>query len=288
MNKTGRFALPLGCSLAATAACNLLFGSKPGFEITRYRIRKGLTRPLRIVMLSDLHDRQFGKNNCLLLQAVKDCRPDLILLTGDTVSQGAQKLARTCAFLKELSAVAPVCSNLGNHEQRFGMGETVAAAFADSGVRVLRNELALLDINGQPVTILGLCEQQALTRRDYLADMLGKLRHENHDGLLRALSQSEGVRILLSHFPENFSRIGNESYCRHPFEVMLSGHAHGGQWRLPAVGGLYAPGQGLLPLYDKGLYRRKSNALLVSAGLGNDSVLPRINNAPEVVLLTVE
>ncbi|MEG1973176.1 MAG: metallophosphoesterase, partial [Oscillospiraceae bacterium] len=245
-----------------------------------------LPAPIKILQISDLHDKQFGGSNSFLKEKVKKLAPDLIVLTGDTVSTGGEKLLSTAKFLRELCKIAPVVGILGNHEQRRDVTEFITAAFKAAGVIVLNNELVTLNINGTDVNILGLCEHQAIKRIDYAKSLFGFLNYENHDDQLRELSECRGLRILLSHFPENYAKSGNTRYNRFDFTLQMSGHAHGGQVRLPFVGGVYAPGQGLFPKYDKGLYKGSHNNLLVSAGLGNDSPFPRINNRPTIDMVT--
>ena len=270
-----------------SAVCNYTKKQNQWFTVTNYTLEKGLNKPFKVLCLSDLHDAQFGTDNCVLLATVKSIRPDVVVLTGDTVSTGADNLSSTCEMLKKLCEISPVFAILGNHENRRSQSTKITQAFEEAGVIVLKNELWQGEINKQTISILGLWEQQGLSKSDYAKSFAGTLKYENHLTEVKALSKSDGIRILLSHFPENFSMIGELSYCQRPFEVMFSGHAHGGQWRLPYVGGLYSPGQGIFPRFDGGFYKRANNALVVSRGLGNDVPVPRINNRPEIVVLTV-
>lgn len=258
------------------------------FSITDYYLNKGLTSPFKILQIADLHDTQFGINNCFLTAAVKGIAPDIVLLTGDTVSAGGEYLEQTSRFLKEITTISPVFAILGNHERRKGKEEVISVAFLESGVILLKNELWQGEINGQKINILGLCEQQAITKNDYINAMNGTMVYENHDSELEELCRCDGLKILMSHFPENFALTGDCRYQRFNFDVMFAGHAHGGQFRLKKGVGLYAPGQGLFPLFTDGAYRHKNTRLIVSRGLGNNSPIPRINNKPEVVLLTIK
>lgn len=255
--------------------------------LRRYRLRRGLPRPVRIVQLADLHGKRFPPQNQPLLSLVERARPHLIVLTGDTVSASCRHLAATAALVGRLAALAPVAVIAGNHEQRSRRCDEIMARFAAQGALVLRDQLATLELAGQPAHLLGLCEPQAISRRDYLDAALGTLTYADNRPLLAQLAARTGIRLVLSHFPENFACIGPLSYNRCDFDVMFAGHAHGGQFRLPYIGGLYAPGQGFFPLYDAGLYGGRAGrpALVLSRGLGNDSFLPRVNNRPEVVEL---
>ena len=106
--------------------------------------------------------------------------------------------------------------------------------------------------------------------------------------LFNSLEKQEGIKLVLCHYPENFKAIGNKSYYNYKFDVMFSGHAHGGQFRLPFIGGLYAPAQGILPKYTAGYHEGKNNGLIISRGLGNSGFPLRLFNRPEIVVLTIK
>jgi predicted MPP superfamily phosphohydrolase len=179
----------------------------------------------------------------------------------------------------------PVFAILGNHELRSRRADEIAARFRAAGATVLRNELARITVRGADVCILGLCEGKAVSRMEYIRAVFRRPVPADMSGYLSQLADCTGLRIVLSHFPENFAQIGALSYRNYPFDAMFSGHAHGGQWRFAKIGGLYAPGQGLFPAYTGGLYE-DSPALVVSRGLGNSSWVPRVNNRPEIVCVT--
>ena len=253
--------------------------------VSRYRLPAGLQRPLRVLCISDLHGETLGGR---VLKRVLSLKPDLVVVTGDSVGADLSHLTEVSALMRGLALRYPVVAILGNHERRSGCADLVVRMFEGCGVICLRNELCSLHLNGTVINILGLDEGKAISRRDYLLEAAGRLSYYDAGPLFSKLERMGGVRIVLSHFPENFALIGSASYRQHDFDIMFSGHAHGGQWRLPFMGGVFCAGQGLFPMYDAGLYRgRMGPALAVSRGIGNDTFLPRINNPPELMLVTL-
>ena len=229
-------------------------------------------RGLRIVQLSDLHNAEFGNHNRRLLEAVSAAEPDLIFLTGDLLDSRRTDRAVALEFVREVIKIAPVYYSLGNHEGRIPeVYEPFEEELRKLGVQVLRNEVAVLEREGQQLYIAGIDDPEFFPSREAFLDCLN------------LLCDDEGYTLLLSHRPELF-----RDYCDAGAELVFSGHAHGGQFRLPWVGGLYAPHQGALPEYDAGLFSQDSTNLIVSRGLGN-SIFPfRLFNRPEIVVAVLE
>lgn len=229
-------------------------------------------RGLRIVQLSDLHNAEFGTDNRRLLEAVSAAEPDLIFLTGDLLDSRRTDAAIALEFVREAVKIAPVYYAVGNHEGRIPeIYEPFEEELRELGVQVLRNETVVLERDGQQLYIAGIDDPEFFpSQEEFLA-------------CLNALCDDEGYTLLLSHRPELFA-----DYCDAGVELVFSGHAHGGQFRLPWVGGLYAPHQGALPEYDAGLFSQDSTNLIVSRGLGN-SIFPfRLFNRPEIVVAVLE
>lgn len=274
------------------AAALLASGAAYGYyqnnalQVNRYALKIGLPHPVKLVCLSDLHGKQFGKGNNKLIDRITALSPDIIVFSGDTVSADCHNLISTVTLLKKLNKICPCFLIAGNHEHRSGRWDEIKQRFSAAGVCVLENSRFDGEINGVELHILGLDEGMAVSRLDYIKAALKRLPYPDNRSALSALSELDGLRIVLSHFPENYALIEEFSYCRHPFDLMVCGHAHGGQIRLFNKRGLYAPGQGFFPRFSQGLYGQ-APALLVSRGLGNDSPLPRINNRPEIVFITM-
>ena len=255
-------------------------------QVTCHAIKIGLPRPVRLISLADLHGKQFGRGNSRLIARVKALVPDMLVFPGDTLSADCHNLAATVETLRALCGVAPCFLIAGNHEHRSGRWGDIAAKFRRAGVTVLENTQFDGYIRGVPVHILGLDEGLAVSRFDYVRAACKTLEYADSRARLGALSRQEGLRIVLSHFPEYYALAGALSYCRFGFDLMLSGHAHGGQLRLTRRLALFSPGQGLFPRFAQGLHG-SNPALLVSRGLGNDSPVPRINNRPEILSVTI-
>lgn len=255
-------------------------------QVTYHTIKIGLPRPVKLVSLADLHGKQFGRGNSRLIARVRALAPDMLVFPGDTLSADCHHLAATVETLRALCGVAPCFLIAGNHEHRSGRWGDIAERFRRAGVTVLENTQFDGYIQGVPVHILGLDEGLAVSRFDYIRAVCKTLAYADSRPILRALSQQRGLRIVLSHFPEYYALAGAFSYCRVGFDLMLSGHAHGGQLRLTRRLALFSPGQGLFPRFAQGLHG-SNPALLVSRGLGNDGPIPRINNRPEILSVTI-
>ena len=230
----------------------------------------------RIAQVSDLHNSEFGEDNETLLAVLRSAQPDIIAITGDLIDSRRTDVATALAFVENALEIAPCYYVTGNHEAR--LKEEYAsfkAELLNLGVVVLENDSVLLERDGQTVTLLGVQDPSFGT--DYSPDWDATTMERN----LAAFPQ-EGFRILLSHRPEFM-----ELYSRYEMDLVLTGHAHGGQVRLPLLGGLYAPGQGIFPEYDAGLFEKGDTQMIVSRGIGNSIVPLRFNNRPEVILITL-
>lgn len=233
----------------------------------------------RVAQISDLHNDEFGKGNETLLRCLGEAKPDIILITGDMIDSRRTDVEAALTFAAGASEIAPTYYVTGNHEQR------VPRAFArleegleKLGVRVLRGEEEKIWRDGASITLVGVDDTSF-----YAQDHPG----QSPEGLLLEdlfhLRGESGYTILLSHRPELA-----ETYAQSGVELVFSGHAHGGQVRLPFMGGLVAPGQGLFPQYDGGLYTVGDTNLVVSRGLGNSIIPLRVNNPPEIVLAQLQ
>lgn len=231
-----------------------------------------------IAQVSDLHNAEFGGGNRELLAILEEAEPDLIAITGDLIDSRRTDPAPALAFLEGAVELAPVCYVTGNHEFRaYDAYQDLKSQMEELGVIVLENESMVLE--EVPLRVIGLDDPSFGVRSDPSATPEQILQ-----GALTALAPQAGEEdlrtVLLAHRPEYV-----ELYAQHGADLVLSGHAHGGQVRLPGVGGLYAPGQGFLPAYTSGLYQIGETSLVVSRGLGNSLFPLRVNNRPEVVLV---
>lgn len=228
----------------------------------------------RIAQISDLHNASLGRNNKKILTLLKRAEPDIIAITGDLVDSRKTNTKRALAFVEEAVKIAPCYYVSGNHEARIAQYSTLLQSLDQLGVTVLEDGSAQLLSGDSEIQITGVRDPSFDT--DYLSgDSYGVMREK-----LPALVHSDSYTILLSHRPELFA-----VYAENDVELVLSGHAHGGQFRLPFVGGVFAPNQGFFPKYDEGVYSEGRTDMVVSCGLGNSLFPFRINNRPEVILV---
>ena len=236
----------------------------------------------RIAHVSDLHNDEFGENNEKLLEAIKAARPDMIAITGDLLDSRRTDVEKALNFVQQAVEIAPCYYVTGNHESREGKTyDALEKAMREAGVIVLRNEKLTLEKDGDAIVVAGIDDPRFVLNTDRQVKMEDVIRNVL-TGLLEDVEE-EQFTLLLSHRPELF-----ELYCEHYLDLVLSGHVHGGQFRIPGVGGIIGPGQGLLPDYDAGLYSAGDTNMVLSRGLGQSIVPFRINNAPELVLVTLQ
>lgn len=232
----------------------------------------------RIAHISDLHNAEMGKDNEMLLDMLREAEPDIIAITGDMIDSRNTDIEIAVQFVEQAVKIAPCYYVTGNHEARVSEYDTLKEALVEIGVFVLEDEQIEIERSGENITLLGVDDPSF--RTDYLfGDSATVMKSK-----LQELKNDESTyTILLSHRPELF-----DVYAESDIDVILSGHAHGGQFRLPFVGGLVAPNQGLFPKYDAGLYTEENTNMIVSRGIGN-SILPfRFNNRPEVILTELQ
>ena len=229
----------------------------------------------KIVHISDLHNAEFGKNNEDLLSSIKEQSPDIIVVTGDIVDSRRTNVQIARDFVNNASEIAPVYYVTGNHEARVPIEDEINNVTLNENVTVLHNKDVLIEKGESVIQLIGVDDP------DYKAV---KDSTEYMNKRLEKYCSNEYFKILLSHRPELF-----ETYVENEMNVIFSGHAHGGQVRLPFVGGIIAPHQGFFPTFDAGLFYATNDAtMVVSRGLG-DSILPlRINNPPELIVVTLD
>ena len=232
----------------------------------------------RIAQISDLHNAEMGDANEKLLTIIKEADPDIIAITGDMIDSRRMDVQIALDFAKEAVKIAPCYYVNGNHELRVLEYEELKEGLREQGVIILENNKATITKDGESLTIIGLSDPSLEARYIYTEE------DEILDLYLNELSKADGnYKVLLSHRPEYF-----ELYFEAGMDLVLSGHAHGGQIRLPFVGGIIAPHQGFFPEYDGGLYIKEETNMIVSRGIGNSLFPLRFNNRPEVVLIELQ
>lgn len=257
-------ALAAACLVAAAALDVRL-------RTVRYTVTSPkVTAPVRLAVLSDLHSCSYGPGQRTLLEAVAAAEPDAVLMAGDMVDDARPEEPAWTA-VQALAEEYPCFYVTGNHEWWTGEAERICRRMEKLGVRALRGDAVPVERKGQRLYLCGVDDPDS-----------GALEAELRQA--GAGVGEDGFAVLLAHRPEKV-----RLYLQQPFDLVVSGHAHGGQWRLPGlVNGLFAPGQGFFPACAGGCYELEGASLVVSRGLARESTrIPRLFNRPEVVLVDI-
>lgn len=254
--------------------------------VREYEVDTGkAAEPIQAVVISDLHDHEFGEENIKLVEKIEAVKPDLILMDGDMLNSDSSSASIPVKLIQNLKKIAPVYYALGNHEEAYienGHAELIEELEA-AGAVVLDKEYVDIEINGTQVRLGGMY--------DYAFGL---------DGNNTALSALEGtlnflmdyqntdrLKIMMAHRPDSF--VFGDASSTWNIDLVISGHNHGGQIVLPLLGGLYGGDQGWFPEYIHGIYQKDNIQMFVTSGLGsNQEKLPRFNNPPEIALLTIK
>ena len=286
--------------LLLTAAAVLLILAAFAFD-TRLLIRQytveaeEIETPVRLALVTDLHSCDYGENQSELIDAIDAQKPDVILLGGD-IFDDVKEDTNTEQFLSGIAGRYPVYYVTGNHEcwggkYRFDKQMSILEKY---DIPVLSDERITLDIRDTAIHLCGVNDPDIYQitadpmqePEEYIQAQTAK--EETFTGHLAAVSEAsdgENFTILLSHRPEYY-----ETYAEYNFDLVLCGHAHGGQWRIPGIlNGLYAPHQGIFPKYAGGRYGSEDMTMIVSRGLARETTrVPRIFNRPELVIIDLE
>lgn len=265
--------------------CETLFSSNY-LNISTIHIKTEKTAAsFRAVLLSDLHNKEYGKNNKRLLKTINDLEPDVIFVVGDMLNKDDKNRDIALNFYSELVKIATVYGCLGNHEESYYDTEGLKRDIEKTGVNLLFNEMRKVDFQKGSITV-GSLEYYPYYENE-APDYDTPARHFL-DAFVK--QEKENFSIMLVHEPEMF--YWGLKYQN--LDLMLCGHTHGGIIRLPFVGGLIAPNQGflaqngdILPDYTKGYYSTDTANLYVTGGLGNELPIPRFFNPPEISVINV-
>lgn len=227
----------------------------------------------RIGIVADLHNKDWGSK---LTRALEQEELDIIVIVGDLIDSTHKDLNIAMDFIKSIKSIAPIYYVSGNHEAWSGDYESLKNSLLKEDVYVLDDSKILLSKSGQEILLLGLQDPEFFLKGVSLNQRRGVIESK----LDQLVDNYKGYKVLLSHRPEFF-----ESYVSLQIDLILSGHAHGGQVRIPFIGALIAPDQGFFPKYTAGVYSKGKSDMVVSRGLGNSIIPIRINNTPELVIV---
>ena len=246
------------------------------YEIVSDRIPEAFAG-FRIAQGSDLHNKDFGEGYGQLLTLLSEINPDIIVVTGDLIDSRQTDLDVALEFAWQAGKIARVYYVSGNHEARVPEYEDLKIGLVKAGVVILENQKVQITREGESITLMGIDDPSF--QEDYL---FGDSESVARQAIENLQNESDGYTILLSHRPELF-----DLYVETEMDLVFSGHAHGGQFRLPLVGGLVAPNQGFIPEYDAGQFTKENTTMIVSRGVGNSIIPIRVNNRPEIVVVTL-
>lgn len=223
----------------------------------------------RIVHVSDLHDATFGENQQRLVNKIQQAKPDMIVITGDIIDSNRYNLQNSLDLIDQIVEITEVYYVTGNHEVATNDVDRIKEELTARGVRVLANVTLNIELGGEAISLTGIEDP---LMGEIASKMIADSRIPN-----------DAFTVLLAHRPEDF-----QAYVDAGIDVTFSGHAHGGQFRIPGVGGLVAPGQGYFPKYTAGIHEQGESKLVVSRGLGNSIIPIRLFNLPEIVVVTLK
>ena len=250
-------------------------------KITEYEVPiKGIKSDVVIVCISDLHSKEYGEDNQVLIARIKEQKPDAIFADGDMISRDASEndICRFEKLLKELLQIAPVFYSTGNHEIEYmnEYGEEFLDRIAETGAVVLYDNYVETEIEGNSIRIGGTSGHYRSINWEEQLDY--EMQEE--------IGSTDVPAVVLMHMPENL--IKDSARERWNADLYISGHTHGGVIRLPLVGGVIAPTQGLFPEYDCGQYLIDDRLnLIITSGLAGYRWIPRVFNRPEICMITL-
>ena len=228
----------------------------------------------KIIQISDFHNNTSSKLTKKIVEKIKNQKPNIIVITGDLIDSTKTNVDIAIDMIKEIIEIAPIYYVTGNHEARTNEYDNLKSQMIELGVKILENEAQEIQLNNSTINILGINDPSFYKESDILDSKIVKNNMENIQ------YNEDNFTILLSHRPEVF-----KIYVEKNIDLVFTGHAHGGQIRLPFIGGIIAPNQGTFPEYTDGIYREKDTTMVVSRGIGNSIIPFRVNNRPELVIV---
>lgn len=244
------------------------------YDISSDKINHGF----RILLVTDLHSCYYGEGQKTLVDALKNEKPDLVLLGGDIFDDKIDD-NNTKIFLKAISNDYPCFYVTGNHEYWSRRSSEQISWLIDNNVYVLNGENKILNVNGDRINLGGINDPDRIRFTGEGEGFYKELLN------IKDTKDEDLFSILLTHRPSFI-----EKYLEYDFDLVLAGHAHGGQWRIPyLLNGLFAPDEGFFPKYAGGLYEFSNGKMIVSRGLARESTrVPRIFNRPELVVIDIK
>lgn len=279
-----KFSIILGAIILALFVTLVIWGvyCDNTIAITNYCVNNTKNdAKLKFVVITDLHNKEYGEKNADLAELVKEQNPDFIAVCGDMVNRGDSDTTKMKDVLEKLSKIAPTYCCLGNHERDNAakFGTDFKSETNSTGAVLLDNEYIKFTKNGKSVLIGGMSDYPYYEFYTPNDDVPSRTLWEEF-----AEKAKNNFTILLHHQPEYIA----EDAKKTDIDLIVCGHTHGGQIQLPFIGGVIAPNQGLFPKYDKGEFDLDGTKMIVCAGLSNPVFIPRINNQVEIGVVTIK
>ena len=268
-------------TIAATIFSNVCI------KISEYNIDLAeLSGSARVVVISDLHGKEYGKDNKRLLAKIREQNPDAIFVVGDMLddNDAENNFSKTTKLLTDLLDIAPVYFSYGNQEKEYSGNsiDTFVNTIKENGVIVLDDSFVDCEINGQKIRIGG-----TMGHAFPFGRTMEEFESSDEYIFLKDIEKTDSPTIVLAHMPDTFIFNGAHNYWSH-IDLVVSGHTHGGVIRLPFAGGLYSPMQGLFPEYDYGFYMLgEKMRIVITSGLSGYKLVPRFLNLPEICVLNL-
>ena len=283
MNKAKTiFIIFLSFILLCTVLLCSVIDCKNNLIFSQYNVKTDeIKSSVKIAFIADLHDSEFGKNNCNLVNAIADKNPDLIAVGGDMLNNSSTEHSIVVSLLKKLTKIAPTYYILGNHERHYVNLEELIKDIKSTGTIFLDNEMVKFsnkNMNGESITIGGITDYPYY---DYDYPDFENDERYFIDAFLEHSKSNYG--ILLAHQPELYIW----KFKDYNLDLILSGHTHGGLVKLPFIDGLFAPTQNFFPHYDNGYFTENTAPIIITSGLGTSCKIPRINNNPEICIINI-
>ena len=243
------------------------------FKITSDRLPASFNG-FKIAQISDLHNAELGQDHSEIIRILKEEKPQIIVITGDLIDSNHLDMDTAISFVQQAVTIAPCYYVTGNHEAWIKEDyQKLEDRLLDSNVIILHDEVVIFERDSESIQLIGLDDPEFSDQDSYIQQIVLSTKLSN-------LNLDNRFRLLLSHRPEAF-----DAYVDNNIDLVLSGHTHGGQFRLPFIGGVVAPNQGFFPKVDAGEYHEFNTTMIVSRGVGNSIIPIRINNRPEVVIV---
>lgn len=243
------------------------------FKITSDRLPASFNG-FKIAQISDLHNVELGQDHSEIIRILKEEKPQIIVITGDLIDSNHLDMDTAISFVQQAVNIAPCYYVTGNHEAWIKENyQKLEDRLLDSNVIILHDEVVIFERDSESIQLIGLDDPEFSDQDSYIQQIVLSTKLSN-------LNLDNRFRLLLSHRPEAF-----DAYVDNNIDLVLSGHTHGGQFRLPFIGGVVVPNQGFFPKVDAGEYHEFNTTMIVSRGLGNSIIPIRINNRPEVVIV---